>query len=301
MRNFTIAAVFLGSVLIASPALAFVEISDGSVKALYHLSDTVDSSGHGYTMTNHGAATFVPGKLGDAVELNASSSQYLSRSLISSSTDNFAVSMWVYISSTNMGGAFFHNGKLPAASEDGWAFGVGDTDFTGSTGNNLLALRNAVGWQTPFGALGSIGWKHVVVERDAGTWKGYINDVLGTTSTGAPSTPTVDTAIGTNNDGASVSYFNGKIDEVVFITGRVFSPSEITALYNGGAGAEVCVTVGCGTATSSPSSTATTTLSASDELLTYLFYILDALWFIAVFVGIIVALSFVFPNLKKST
>lgn len=298
MRNYTIAAVFLGSFLIFSPALAFVEISDGSVKALYHLSDVVDSSGNGHTLTNHGSATFVPGKLGDAVELVASSSQYLSRSLISSSTDNFAVSMWVYVSSTNMGGAFFHNGKLPAASEDGWAFGVGDTDFTGSTGNNLLILRNGVAWNTPVGALGSVGWKHVVVERDAGTWKGYINDVLGTTSTGAPSTPTVDTTIGTNNDGVSVSYFNGKIDEVVFMTGRVFSTSEISALYNGGAGAEVCVTVGCGTATTTPSSTATTTLSASDAVLTYLLYILDAVWLAACLVFFWFAFRFMF-GIKK--
>src|SRR5437667_77580 len=47
-------------------AQAAYEISDGSVRALYHLEDTTDGSGNGYTLTNNNGATFVPGLLGKA-------------------------------------------------------------------------------------------------------------------------------------------------------------------------------------------------------------------------------------------
>lgn len=46
------------------------------------------------------------------------------------------------------------------------------------------------------------------------------------------------------------------------------------------------------------STVSTTTLSAADMLLTYLFYIVDAFWWLLVFFAVIAGLSFVFPIFK---
>jgi len=42
------------------------------------------------------------------------------------------------------------------------------------------------------------------------------------------------------------------------------------------------------------STLATSTLSAADAVLTYLLFILDAFWFVAVFVGVLIAFKFIF-------
>jgi len=206
--------------------------------AYWKLEDTADSWST-FTLTNGNTVTFVAGKVNNSASFARTSSQYLqTSSLVTTAVDDFSVSLWVNIPDASEYGCFFHNGDpVVAGGDDGWSFGVGNTTFdnSGSQGNNLLILANGVAWKTAIGAIGT-GWHHIIVMRDSGTWKGYIDTVLGTTSIGAPSTPTVATMIGANNtDGASSAYWNDKIDEVA-IWDKVLSAQEITDLYNSGSG-----------------------------------------------------------------
>src|SRR5437016_448508 len=81
MRRDRLSVMFSFMALLLSSRLAHaaLEISDGSVRALYHLENTSDSSGKGYTLTNNNGVTFVPGLLGNAATGGSSNtSSYLS-------------------------------------------------------------------------------------------------------------------------------------------------------------------------------------------------------------------------------
>jgi len=96
MRNFTILAV-LSSLFFVTPVFAAFEISDGSIKSLYHLEDEVDSSGNGYNFTQSGGS-FSEGKLGDAFD--SDSTGYLSASSSAwDMSDDYTIGFWLKINS----------------------------------------------------------------------------------------------------------------------------------------------------------------------------------------------------------
>lgn len=79
-------------------------------------------------------------------------------------------------------------------------------------------------------------WTHLVVTRDtSGNVEFYVNGSLYSTGIGNPpySKPTATTTIGCRAD--AYSYWHGALDEVG-IWSRKLTPSEVSYLYNGGAG-----------------------------------------------------------------
>src|SRR5438876_10841799 len=69
----------------------------------YALSNTSDATGGGLTLTNHNTVTFSAGKVGNAANFVAASSQYLSRAdsaAFQMGTGDFSVAAWVNFTSS---------------------------------------------------------------------------------------------------------------------------------------------------------------------------------------------------------
>ena len=76
-------------------------------------------------------------------------------------------------------------------------------------------------------------WRHIVLVRNAGTTRVYIDAVLQSgTSTVTGTTPTTNAKLGGSN---STNSFNGGIDEAAFWT-KALTTTEISDLFNGGSG-----------------------------------------------------------------
>lgn len=288
MRSCTIAAVLAGSIFFlgsAYSALAVVEISDGSVIGLYHMEDGVDSSGNGYNCTLQGGAVAVAGLLGDAIDFESGSSQYCNDGDTPDQTD-FSISLWVKLESSE-------STQTPICKDD-----AGQRQFctyitnTGVIGGDV----NGSGAESSSG-IADTTWTHLIwMWDDTGQQMAfYIDGALDDTDAIAnhPAVSTANLQIGRRGYEAGDRYFDGLIDEVVYKSGS-FSGDQIAALYNAGAGDEVCVVVGCGDTGGNGTSTATTTLTAGDALYTYLFFILDALMFVGCVVVIVYCLKYLF-------
>lgn len=109
---------------------------------------------------------------------------------IITSVDDFTIEAWVYPATADASYAIFYNGYV---GNDGYGM------FLGKTGGSLY-LRGAIGsGGTPDSAdaVDVDEWSHLVVQRDSGTWRFYINGAAsGTGGTTAPSTPTSDATYG---------------------------------------------------------------------------------------------------------
>jgi hypothetical protein len=228
----------------SSPSTAATAIAaDNLAASLIHYWKLDESSGDAadavgsLTLTNNNSVAFATstGKINNGVSLDSSSSQYFSGTLASSATANLTVALWVYIPVSSMHGAFFHNGShVPGG--DGYTLGVGDTTFD-DPGNHLILLLDNVAWINSGASIGT-GWHHVAITRGASTWKFYVDGTaVGTTSTISPSTPTADFALGRDTSPGGTRYPNAYLDEVGFWA-RELSASEVSQLYNGGAGVQ---------------------------------------------------------------
>lgn len=187
------------------------------------------SDSHGSnTLTNVGSMPYVAAKIGNGADISKAGGKYLSRSsAVLTALDNISISCWVNISSTSISGSFFRVGT--SGINYGWGIGIGGNEYR-FNGNDLILLCDGIVWNK-FGTIGSTGWKHIVVLRDAGTWKAYINGAsFGTTFTTTPNSPDAFTYIG--NDQGS---FEEVVDEMAVWT-RAITTSEITQLYNSGNG-----------------------------------------------------------------
>src|SRR3972149_322625 len=241
--------------LLGNVSFASYEISDGSVKALYHFNgDFVDSSGNGHNGTAQGnaIATGTTVKLGDYSSQYDGTGDYVTVDLSSHfiGTGDFAIGFWFRASSFSNYNAFV--GSRGSAPDD-------DTKFTISTDVNkaLVFYVGSTGYliHTNNAFVNTNQWYYVVFTRTGTTLRGYVDNVLIETNASVSQDLSVaNISIGANTVGGEA--FTGFIDEFVFLKGRVLSVDERTALYNSGVGQEVCVTAGCadvgggGTATS---------------------------------------------------
>ena len=194
--------------------------------------DATDSVGSD-TLTNNGSTDYATstGKINTGVSFDGST-QYFSGNLVSSSTSDISVGLWVYIPNASMGGAFFHNGSMSAPG-DGFGLGVGDGDFD-HPGNHLILVLDEIDWIDSGVNIGT-GWHYIAITRATTTWRFYIDgSQVGSTPTESPLTPTGDFQLARDTSGAG-RYFQGYEDEVGFWTRRL-SASDISELYNGGAG-----------------------------------------------------------------
>jgi hypothetical protein len=201
------------------------------LQAYYALEGTTDSSGNGSTLTNHGTVTFVTGKVANAANFVSASSQYFSvadNSFFQMGTGSLTMAAWVkssvathkticsYGAYNSAGYRFLYfNSELEAQASDG----------THSAQPNGL----------PNIADGS--WHFCVATFDrSGVLQPYVDNVARTSASLSTVTGSINTSVGfqIGADNAS-DLIDGMVDEVG-IWNRVLTSTEITHLWNGGAG-----------------------------------------------------------------
>lgn len=230
-----------------------IEISDGSVKALYHLENVNDSSGNGFNLTNTGSVSFSAGKLSNAADTGGSNStKYLSTANnlnIHTSTGTISIGGWFNFTtlptSTQLQTLVYRANAVDNCYEV--------IDYYANSGNPLLRFyRNCNG-----GALDeydksvslSAGtWYHVAL-----SWNGSSNRLRSwfngaqenqTIGTGGTGTSGVSSEVGIFEQSTGGSLMSGLADDVFVLTAEV-STTTMSSIYNGGTGLEICVTAGC--------------------------------------------------------
>jgi len=264
MRNFTILAVLVGSI-ITFQAQGAVYVS--GTNALYHFdSDLVDSSGNGWNFS--GSATFDTStkKLGTA-SLKTGTEQFTVSTTALHMNDDYSINFWVQPTTeweTGSPNATY----LFTKHQTGVGYGgIGYSAFC--TDDYLEAVQGEYATackQTANYNFNANTWYMITYTRGGSTGRLYVNGT--------------EINNGTNNsnwDFNAVYWLNGEpggtgkkdfyIDELVLVNDEVLSTSTIISLYNSGDGAEICVTEGCDE--SSPSSTPSSTTSTSTDMTTY--------------------------------
>lgn len=197
----------------------------------------LDDTASGTTLTGTASPTTATGIVGDGVSLNGST-QYLSASSnanIVSSGGSISASCWINMPSPGGGfsGQRIFSKANAAFQQDEWGFGAG-TFWTFTVWNTSGSSSVA----TSSGAISS-GWHHLVGTFNSST--GAITIYVDGASAGT------NTLSGTLNSTSSAPINIGRtpgniisvactIDQCGFWKGRVLSASDVTALYNSGAG-----------------------------------------------------------------
>jgi len=199
----------------------------------------LDGNSNDSVGSNNGADTSVTystgnGKVYQGAGLNGTSSHIDTSSVILIATDNFTIAGWINPATFPQLSIAVQNGtdNGGAGGNNGYGFGLGDG--LGGSGNKLQGLLSGVAWaDSGYYFLNTNIWYHVVMVRTSGTLNFYVNGTITSGSnTSTPATPTTLSQIGSQ---VGIRFFNGKIDEVGFWN-RALSSTEITQLYNGGAG-----------------------------------------------------------------
>lgn len=240
--------IILGLLAFAPSADAVVEIPSSTVKSLYHMEDTADSSGNGYNRTDKAGGAYATGKLSNAYYTAGVGTSSANTAAWDTSGD-YTIGFWFKATSTwdagNSGHAMFGKRTSPASGNGETAFGHGQQCT--SAGNQEWVHGNA-GASCPINYAQSYTggtWYWLVVTRDVsdGYIDFYVDNVLKATAANTTSTnPGGPFELG--YFGSAYSSANFAIDELFFTNTRL-STSTRDSLYNSGNGAEICVTDGC--------------------------------------------------------
>ena len=199
----------------------------------------------GNNLTNNNSVSQATGNPGQAASIVAASSQYLSlagNALLLNSSD-LTVQAWVYptsIGATDQYGRCITHHATGEAAGNWW---ISVTNQTGSGKVTFAHWRNTGADTTGLHTTSTAGllplttWTHVVARRTAGTYEIRVNNVAQSLAAD------ISTASGWTNTGFQIgrmytggSYsFDGRIDGVG-IWSRSLSTTELTFLYNSGAG-----------------------------------------------------------------
>jgi hypothetical protein len=217
------------------------------VVGLYHLENTADSSGYNRDLMNAGPAATTTALLHNGYNITTSG-QWLTVSSTmgwTSTSDSFTVAFWI---------------KLNAETTPGQEMTLFHLDSSAAADYNYLGYRNDGGLRRLyygfsggnnsyyFSGLGTSQWHFLVYTRDgSGDRNLYLDGVSVASNTTGATYNTGDDQFGLGSDtgiGTSNANTNAKFDEAMVLN-RVMTSGEVKALYNGGSGVEVCVTVGC--------------------------------------------------------
>lgn len=215
-----------------------------------------DSSGNSSTMTWNSTAQWGTGIIDDGIA--PTSSNYLSGTLNSAPLGATArtISLWVKKSSS------YASNDTPLAWGTRSNNQACQVQFSNSTTLHFSGWFADGDWTSTFN---TDTWYHIVITYDGSTTlEAFSQGVsLGTQTLGAALNTTGSTLYICNQAGSGLS-FNGYVDEIG-IWSRVLSGSEITSLYNSGAGLQYPFdsTTTSTSTTSTSSSTSTTSTSSS--------------------------------------
>lgn len=189
----------------------------------------VDATGNGNTANNNGATYNVTGKINGADSYDGSSDYMQVNASGTNMGDSFSSSTWIWLDNVGSSQQIWSNYES-GALRNGY--------FRVSSSNVLFLqdYKTGGGAVTTTDTLSAGQWYHVVVTMNSTTSAIYINGVLSEQTTGLTrgTYSNQDFEFGAVTQGGG-QYFDGTIDEMSFWD-RQITQSEITELYNSGAG-----------------------------------------------------------------
>jgi triacylglycerol esterase/lipase EstA (alpha/beta hydrolase family) len=192
------------------------------------------------------------GKFGEGALLDSDGAIELTTSTTSDfDWNNYSISFWVNPTSSLTGGAIFIGRDIGPGSNPKQFLSYSIL----CTANHLEFYDHSSGCiYDKAGMLSTHTWHNIVLTHNSSSSEYII--YLDGTSLGTVSAAGSLANIGANTwigqSGENSGYPNGtSFDDVAFIKG-VLAPTDVDNIWNGGAGRQICVTVGCGTA-STPS------------------------------------------------
>lgn len=166
-----------------------------------------DSSGSGRPGTVSGTAAWTTGKLGNALDLDGTTSYVTSATLASTKTDNVTMSAWIkWDGSTGADQIIAYNGNSATSG-----YGL---MLRGSSSNRIQILVGGVGYVTSQ-VTPTVGeWTLATAVRRSGTWRLFVNGAEATVGNdgAAPNAVTGTTKVGASSINAGL--FNGSVDDV---------------------------------------------------------------------------------------
>ena len=208
--------------------------------ALYHLSDSLDSSGFGINLTDLGTVAYAAGKLGNCAQFGAANSTkqlYSAGLAYDLSGGGPSISAWIYVQTQPVTAEMQCPVIWRSTTTTDRLIGIfylisgGIKYLRVNFGGNVYDYAITLDLNT---------WYHVVAVAALGAGAVvslYLNGaLLGTTTKGTTISGSQFVIIG--GDQSCNTPFKGNVDEVAFF-GRPLSLTEILALYNSGAGLEL--------------------------------------------------------------
>ena len=202
--------------------------------AVYKAESNANDSLGLYNGTGQGGLTYTVGKSGNAFTGNGTTS-YISLPVDSFNfTGNFSISTWINPSTVTGNQMIFSNLMYNGGVRKGYYISlVGDAVevwlVNQPTFSQYILTSSIISINT---------WYNIVVTKESGVVKIYVNNNLIITDTNAITMGYISTSpsIGAYTNGLPISrFFNSKIDELN-IWNKALTPTEVTELYNVGAG-----------------------------------------------------------------
>jgi hypothetical protein len=191
---------------------------------------------------NHGTLTlmdpptdWVTGKFGKALDFAGDNDYVITSAPATTQTDNWTMSAWINPSSVSQHGVIMNNGRETGSGATSYGYTMAIGDCSGGTGTIFCGIANGSGWiPSGYNFPSANTWYHVVMLRDSGTTKFYVNGVQ-TSQTSAQSykTPTGQVTVGAFQPWNS-KFFAGQIDDVR-IYNYALNEYQVRQIYNNGA------------------------------------------------------------------
>ncbi len=228
--------------------------------AFWELDDLVDAHGAN-DLTNNNSATFATGKVGNAVDVERGSTQFLSRADntdLSTGDIDWTLNAWVKVEAVDGS-----NNLVFVAKDDSGNHAEYYLFYQGSSSQFRLEVYGATGFgsqgavnATTFGSVSTGTWYMVTAWHDATNNQVGIAVNAGTADTAGHSAGVIDGngSFKIGADAFAADYFDGLIDQVG-LWKRVLTSGERTSLYNSGNGLSYAAMSGGG-ATATPAQAA---------------------------------------------
>jgi hypothetical protein len=229
LRSLTLTTALLAILLTNATAQSF--LTNGLVAYYPFIGNANDASGHG---NNANAIQATPcadrfGVANSAYSFNGVNNYIGFAGAPISQVDNYTITAWLQPASLSQVGIALILGYDDGSSANGCSFGIFNAAGSGySPGNQLYGAFDGQGqFYSGFDFSSTSQWYQVVMLRDSGVTKFYVNGAL--TPNTSPATPYTPTSfrIGSEN---GLRFFNGAIDDVR-IYNRALPTNEVAQLY----------------------------------------------------------------------
>ncbi|MFA6050579.1 MAG: LamG domain-containing protein [Candidatus Paceibacterota bacterium] len=201
-----------------------------------------DFSGRGNKMTLTNGPTWTDGKMGKALRFDggndyAATTYGATNSGIDALSNNFSISLWMKSADTAQTDNYILGKLNESESNNTYAIIYGYTanqvEFFGGT-SEFSGTNPRTGTGI---SITDTNWHHVVYAYDGSAWRGYRDgaEIFSTSRTFSLGTSAKQLVLGGFTSAAADQFYNGSLDDVR-IYNRALTATEVTSLYNSGAG-----------------------------------------------------------------